>query len=275
MIINREAVIEKLKDLKQKGYVVPSEDMIATNEDIKKIKDVARINTRVLNLIEKNIEPGIAATDLNTIAHDFIVYQGATSKLLGFQNPLTNKKYDKSISVSINSELFFGLVGSDKILKNGDIVNICVPIGHKDYSSVISRMFIVGNVRKEDKRLVKTSKECLDEAIKSIKPWGCIGDLFDVIEKYAKDNGYSNFDFIGHNVGISTTKKLVLDGKVDRNIILAPGMVLAIEPILTQGNNSYCLSDNKITYYTADGKLAARWTHTILITEDGAEILAS
>ena len=275
MIINREAVIEKLKDLKQKGYVVPSEDMIVTNEDIKKIKDVARINTRVLNLIEKNIEPGIAATDLNTIAHDFIVYQGATSKLLGFQNPLTNKKYDKSISVSINSELFFGLVGSDKVLKNGDIVNICVPIGHKDYSSVISRMFIVGNVRKEDKRLVKTSKECLDEAIKSIKPWGCIGDLFDVIEKYAKDNGYSNFDFIGHNVGISTTKKLVLDGKVDRNIILAPGMVLAIEPILTQGNNSYCLSDNKITYYTADGKLAARWTHTILITEDGAEILAS
>lgn len=67
----------------------------------------------------------------------------------------------------------------------------------------------------------------------------------------------------------------MLDGKVDRNIILAPGMVLAIEPILTQGNNSYCLSDNKITYYTADGKLAARWTHTILITEDGAEILAS
>lgn len=274
MIINREAVIEKLKDLKQKGCVVPSEDMIATNEDIKKIKDVARINTRVLNLIEKNIAPGIAATDLNTIAHDFIIYQGATSKLLGYQNPLTNKKYDKSISVSINSELFFGLVGSDKVLKNGDIVNICVPIEHKEYSSVVSRMFIVGNVKKEDKRLVKISEECLDEAIKSIKPWGCIGDLFDVIEKYAKDNGYSNFDFIGHNVGIRTTKKLVLDGNVDRNIILVPGMVLAIEPILTPGNNNYCLSDNKITYYTADGKLAARWTHTILITEDGAEILA-
>ena len=274
MTINREAVIEKLKDLKQKGYVVPSEDMIATNEDIKKIKDVARINTRVLDLIEKNIKVGIAAKDLNTIAHDFIIYQGASSKLLGYQNPLTNKKYENSISVSINSELFFGTVGPDKVLKNGDIVNICVPIEHKGYSSVVSRMFIVGNVKKEDKRLVKTSKECLDEAIKSIKPWGCIAGLFDAIEKYAKDNGYSTFDFIGHNVGISGIKKLVLDGNIDRNIILVPGMVLAIEPILTQGKNTYCLSDNKITYYTADGKLAARWTHTILITEDGVEILA-
>lgn len=274
MIINREAVIEKLKDLKQKGYVVPSEDMIATNEDIKKIKDVARINTRVLNLIEKNIEPGIAATDLNTIAHDFIVYQGATSKLLGFQNPLTNKKYDKSISVSINSELFFGLVGSDKVLKNGDIVNICVPIGHKDYSSVISRMFIVGNVRKEDKRLVKTSKECLDEAIKSIKPWGCIGDLFDVIEKYAKDNGYSNFDFIGHGIGLKSLEKLMFTySQSDKDMLLVPGMLLSIEPVIAQGKIDCIVDDSGCVYNTCDGKLAAQWTHNVLVTEDGVEIL--
>ena len=276
MTINRESVIEKLKDLKDKGYIVPSEDMIATNEEIQKIKDVARINTRVLNLIEKNIKPGITAKDLNTIAHDFIVYQGASPKLLGYQNHLTNEKYDKSISVSINSEVFLGKADQDKVLKNGDIVNICIPIENKGYSCEASRMFMIGNVKKEDKRLVKTSKECLDEAIKSIKPWGCVGDLVDSIEKHAKDNGYGLFYFIGHGVGLNTLEKLMfyLSG-LDKNMILAPGMVLSIQPVLTQGKNDCCLSDNKLTYYTADGKLAARWTHSILVTEDGVEILAS
>ena len=274
MTINRESVIEKLKDLKDKRYIVPSEDMIATNEEIEKIREVSKINIETLDLIEKNIKPGMTTYELNNLAHEFIISKGAESAFYNNTHAYPDQKFTKSVSISRNNEVFLNVSNTNKVLEDGDIVNVWSPIRYNGFSSDVSRMFMVGNVSDEAKKLVEVTKECLYKAIESIKPWGCVGDLVDSIEKHAKDNGYSVFDFIGHGVGLNTLEKLMFYlSKLDKSMVLAPGMVLSIEPILTQGKNDCYMDDNKCVYYTCDDKLTARWTYNILVTEDGVEIL--
>lgn len=146
MTINREKVIEEIKDLKEKGHVVPHEDMITAKEQIEKIKEVTTTITELLDLIEKNIKPGITTEEINNIAHDFIISQWAVPGFLGTQNHLTGQKYTKIITISINNEVFLGVLSHDRVLKDGDIVNVCIPIRYNEYSSNVSRMFVVENV---------------------------------------------------------------------------------------------------------------------------------
>ena len=275
MTINRESVIEKLKDLKEKGYIVPSEDMIKTNEEIEKIREVAKINIETLDLIEKNIKVGMTTDELNNLAHEFITSKGAESKFLNVLNPLTKQKYTKSISISRNNEASLNVSNTNRVLEDGDIVNVCVVIKYNGYSSDVSRMFMVGNVSDDAKKLVEVAKECTLKGIEAIKPWKRVGNVFDAIEKHAKDNGYSTSDFIGHGIGTITFEKLMLynNADMDMDMVLVPGMALTLEPIIAQGNKDCYMGDDGCVYYTCDGKLVSQWAYTFLVTENGVEIL--
>ncbi|CEK37754.1 methionyl aminopeptidase [Paraclostridium sordellii] len=263
---------EKLKELKKQGYEVPSHDIIKNKEQIDKIKESAKINNEVLDLVAKNIKAGMSTEDINKIVHEYTVSKGAIPAPLGYGG------FPKSLCTSINSEICHGIPSEDVILKDGDIINIDVSTIYDGYYSDASRMFMIGNVSDKAKKLVEVTKECLEAGIKAVKPWGHIGDIGAAIQEHAEKNGYSVVrDFGGHGIGLQFHEDPFVFhyGAKNEGMILVPGMIFTIEPMINEGiYELYIDAENEWTAYTDDGLLSAQWEHMILVTEDGVEILS-
>lgn len=263
---------EKLKELKKQGYEVPSHDIIKNKEQIDKIKESAKINNEVLDLVAKNIKAGMSTEDINKIVHEYTVSKGAIPAPLGYGG------FPKSLCTSINSEICHGIPSEDVILKDGDIINIDVSTIYDGYYSDASRMFMIGNVSDKAKKLVEVTKECLEAGIKAVKPWGHIGDVGAAIQEHAEKNGYSVVrDFGGHGIGLQFHEDPFVFhyGAKNEGMILVPGMIFTIEPMINEGTYElYIDAENEWTAYTDDGLLSAQWEHMILVTEDGVEILS-
>ncbi|MDU7967618.1 MAG: methionyl aminopeptidase [Paeniclostridium sordellii] len=263
---------EKLRKLKKQGYEVPSHDIIKNKEQIDKIKESAKINNEVLDLVAKNIKEGMSTEDINKIVHEYTVSKGAIPAPLGYGG------FPKSLCTSINSEICHGIPSEDVILKDGDIINIDVSTIYDGYYSDASRMFMIGNVSDKAKKLVEVTKECLEAGIKAVKPWGHIGDIGAAIQEHAEKNGYSVVrDFGGHGIGLQFHEDPFVFhyGAKNEGMILVPGMIFTIEPMINEGTYElYIDAENEWTAYTDDGLLSAQWEHMILVTEDGVEILS-
>ncbi|RDY28384.1 methionyl aminopeptidase [Romboutsia weinsteinii] len=263
---------EKIEELKNKGYEVPSHDIIKNDEQINNIRESAKINNAVLDLVAEKIKIGMTTDDIDKIVHDYTISQGAIPAPLGYSG------FPKSVCTSINNEICHGIPSSDIVLKDGDIVNVDVSTIYNGYYSDASRMFMLGNVSQEAKRLVEVTKECLYKGIEAVKPWGHLGDIGAAIQKHAEDNGYSVVqDFGGHGIGLQFHEDPFVYHYGDKNegMILVPGMIFTIEPMINQGTyDLYIDEENGWTSYTEDGLLSAQWEHMILVTEDGVEILA-
>ncbi|MEG1312442.1 MAG: methionyl aminopeptidase [Romboutsia sp.] len=263
---------EKINVLKQKGYEVPSHDIIKNKEQIKKIKESAKINNEVLDLVEKNIKEGMATEEINKIVHDYTISQGAIPAPLGYSG------FPKSVCTSINSEICHGIPSEDIVLKDGDIVNVDVSTIYNGYYSDASRMFMIGNVSDEAKRLVEVTRECLYKGLEAVKPWGHLGDIGAAVQKHAEENGYSVVrDFGGHGIGLNFHEDPFVFhcGEEHVGMILVPGMIFTIEPMINQGDYELYIDEkNGWTSYTEDGLLSAQWEHMVLVTEDGIEILS-
>ena len=162
-------------------------------------------------------------------------------------------------------------------LKEGDIVNVDVSTIYKGYFSDASRMFMIGNVSDEAKRLVEVTKECLEIGIKAAQPWARIGDIGAAIQAHAEKNGYGVVrDLCGHGIGLKFHEdpEVAHFGKKGTGMMILPGMTFTIEPMINQGTYKVDFDDaDGWTVRTDDGKLSAQWEHMILITEDGNEIL--
>ncbi len=247
--------------------------MIKTNEDIEKIKESAKISSSLLDLISENIKPGITVKELNKIAQEFIISKGAVSGFLETSSLMNGEKYTKSISISINNEVILNILSTDRILKDGDIVNVCSHIKYNGYYSNASRMFVIGNINNKTKRLLRITKECLDKGIEAIKPWGSVSDIINAIEEHTKNNGYSVFDKMGHILFPNVIESPFLIQSKGESMMLIPGMIISLQPVITEGNSIFFLDDTVSRYYTCDGKLFAQWGSMILVTEDGIEIL--
>ncbi|SCI92543.1 Methionine aminopeptidase [uncultured Clostridium sp.] len=262
----------KLNELKKLGYEVPTHDIIKNKEQIEKIKESAKINNAVLDEVEKNIKAGMTTEDINKIVHDYTISQGAIPAPLGYGG------FPKSVCTSINSEICHGIPSEDIVLKDGDIINVDVSTIYNGYYSDASRMFMIGNVSENAKRLVEVTKECLEEGMKAVKPWGHIGDIGAAIQEHAEKNGYSVVrDFGGHGIGLQFHEDPFVFhyGSKNEGMILVPGMIITIEPMINEGGyDLYIDAENEWTAYTDDGSLSAQWEHMILITEEGIEILA-
>jgi len=263
---------EKLSDLKRRGYIVPTRNLIKTKAQIEGIKKSAEINNSLLDLISENIKEGMTTEEINKLAHDYTVSKGGIPATLNYDG------FPKSICVSINNEVCHGIPSKDVILKNGDIVNVDATTILNGYYSDASRMFMIGEVDEEAKKLVEVTKECLDKGLEAVKPWGFLGDIGAAIQEYAESNGYSVVrEFGGHGVGLDIHEEPFVShlGKRGTDMVLVPGMVFTIEPMINAGSNEIFIDeDDGWTVFTDDDSLSAQWEHTILVTEDGIEIIS-
>jgi len=263
---------KKLSDLKRKGYIVPTKNLIKTKDQIEGIKNSAKINNGLLDLISEKIKEGMATEEIDKLAYDYTVSNGGIPATLNYDG------YPKSICVSINNEVCHGIPSKEVILKSGDIVNVDATTILNGYYSDASRMFMIGEVNEKAKKLVQVTKECLNKGLQAAKPWGFLGDIGAEIQEYAGSNGYSVVrDFGGHGVGLDIHEEPFVFhfGRRGTDMVLAPGMVFTIEPMINAGSHeTYIDKNNGWTALTADGSLSAQWEHTVLVTEDGIEVIS-
>ena len=262
---------EKLLEFKRKGVVVPPREIIKNKEQIEGIRESGQINTAALDLVASKIKAGMSTEEIDTLIHDFTVSKGAIPA------PLNYEGFPKSCCTSINDEVCHGIPDKNIILKDGDIINVDVSTIYNAYFSDASRMFMIGNVHPDVEKLVKVSKECLDLGLQAAKPWGFLGDVSEAVQKHAESNGYSVVrEFGGHGVGLEFHEDPFVShvGKKGTDMLLVPGMVFTIEPMINMGKRYIFVDEeNDWTALTEDGYPSSQWEYTVLITEDGTEIL--
>ena len=233
---------EKIREFARNGEIVPDRSLIKSTKDILGIKKSAAINTGVLDHVAKHIHVGMSTGDIDRLVYDYTVSHGAIPA------PLNYEGFPKSVCTSVNDEVCHGIPDDEIILQEGDIVNVDVSTIFHGYYSDASRMFMIGEVSEEAKRLVQVTKECLEIGIKAVKPWGHVGDIGAAIHEYATSKGYSVvIDFAGHGVGKAFHEDPIVShvGRKGKGMILAPGMVFTIEPMINEGDyHLYIDEDN-------------------------------
>lgn len=256
-----------------KGHMVPDNSMIKTPEQIEGIKESSRINTAVLDYVGEHIKAGISTGEIDRWVHEVTTSRGGSAAPLGFDG------FPKSVCTSINEQVCHGIPSDKVILKDGDIINVDASTCYKGYYSDASRMYCIGEVSPEKKRLVQVVHECVELGLKEVKPWGFLGDMAQAVQDHAQANGYRVVEEIGgHGVGLEFHEEPWIGyvGKRGTDLMMAPGMVFTIEPMINMGTKEvYVDEEDNWTVRTVDGKPSAQWEIMVLVTEDGHEVLAS
>lgn len=265
------AMDDKIHHYALEGHIVPERGMLKSKEQIQGIRDSSVINIAVLDAVEKMIGPGITTQQIDNLVHDMTVQMG------GFPAPLNYEGFPKSVCTSIDEVVCHGIPSDDVVLKEGDIVNVDVSTLYKGYFSDSSRMFCIGNVSEEKKKLVQVTKECMEKGLAMVKPWNFLGDMAQAVNDHAKANGYSVvIDIGGHGVGLEFHEEPFVSyvTKAGTEMLMVPGMVFTIEPMVNMGTSEIYIDDKDgWTVYTQDGKPSAQWEITVAVTEDGHEVL--
>lgn len=244
--------------------------MIKNPEEIEKMRVAGRLAAEVLEMIEPYVKPGISTDKLNDICHNYIVNQQKA-----IPAPLNYHGFPKSICTSVNHVVCHG-IPSDKILKDGDIVNVDVTVLKDGFHGDTSKMFLVGNPSIMAKRLCQITQECLYLGIKMIKPGVRLGDIGAAIQHYAESQHYSVVrEYCGHGIGrdFHEDPQVLHYGTPGTGEILQAGMTFTIEPMINAGKREVTLLPDGWTVITKDRKLSAQWEHTILVTDSGYEVL--
>lgn len=261
----------RLAELKTQGKEIPEPAMIKNAEQIAGIREACKLNSQILDEVAKHIKVGMKTDDIDKIVYEYTISHGGRPSDLGFMG------FPKSCCTSVNDVICHGIPG-DYVLKSGDIVNVDLTTEFNGYFGDASRMFMLGKVSKEAKDLVNVTRECMRRGIQAAQAWNTVGDIGAAIGPYAKKHGYSvMLDYGGHGVGIASWEDPFIChvGKRGEGMVLVPGMVITIEPMINIGTDEYYESGFKDwEVHTADGKLSAQWENTILITEKGPEILS-
>lgn len=263
---------EKIASYKEAGHIVPPRKIIKNEEQIHALRESGRINTEILDFIATKIEAGMTTAEIDILIYSKTQELGGVPATLGFEG------YPKSVCTSINEQVCHGIPSSDVILKDGDIINVDVSTIYNGYYGDSSRMFCIGNVSEEKKRLVEVTKECVEIGLAQVKPWTFLGDVGQAVHEHAVKNGYSVVREIGgHGIGLEFHEEPCVSyvTKKGEEMLLVPGMVFTIEPMVNMGTDEV-IFDEKDGWgvYTADGKPSAQWEIMVLVTEDGYEVLA-
>lgn len=265
------ALDKRILYLQNKGHLVPTRNLVKTPEQIEGIRRSGTINTGVLDLVQSEIKEGMSTEEIDRLVYDYTVSQGAIPAPLNFEG------FPKSVCTSINEVVCHGIPDKNRILRNGDIINVDVSTILDGYYSDASRMFMIGEVSPEKQRLVNVTKECLEIGMKAARPFGFVGDIGHAIQKHAEKNGYSVVrDLCGHGVGLAFHEEPEVNhfGKKGTGMVLVPGMIFTIEPMINMGTYEVFIdAADGWTVITADRKPSAQWEHTLLMTENGVEIL--
>ena len=250
---------------------MPQRNIIKNAEQIAGIKESCKINIAVLDYIEKNIHEG-----MNTAEIDKIVYDMTTS-MGGIPAPLNYEGYPFSVCTSVNDQVCHGFPSNVVILKAGDIINVDCSTILNGYFSDSSRMFCIGEVSPEKKKLLQVTKDFLELGFKEVNTWGFLGDMGQAVHDHAFSNGYTVVREIGgHGVGLEFHEEpwVGYNSRRGQEMLMDPGMIFTIEPMVNMGQpDIYVDSDNDWEVYTDDGLPSAQWEIMVLVTEDGHEVL--
>jgi len=237
--------------------------------DIENIKQAGRLALDTLDLVESEIRPGIITDDINTLVHEFTIKHGAVPA------PLNYRGYPKSVCVSVNEVICHGIPGN-RILNEGDIVNVDVTPILNGYYADANKTFFVGTPGPEAKKIVHVARKSLMKGMSMVKPGNTIGDIGWAIQQYAEKRECSVVrEFVGHGVGFEFHEPPQIPhfGIRGEGIRLIPGMVFTIEPMINLGKKELVILDDHWTAVTKDGSLSAQFEQTILVTDDGFESL--
>ena len=263
---------EKIEEFEGAGHIVPSHEILKNAEQIEKIKESAKINVAVLDYVAEHIKTGISTAEIDKWVYDI------TTKMGGVPAPLNFEGFPKSVCTSINNEVCHGIPSEDVIIKDGDIINVDVSTNLNGYFSDSSRMFCIGNVSEENRKLVEETKNAVYEGLKQVKPWGFLGDMGQAVNDYVKSKGYSVVREVGgHGIGLEFHEDPWVSyiSKKGTEMLMVPGMIFTIEPMVNAGKpDIFVDEDNGWTIYTEDNSMSAQWEIQVLVTEDGYEIIA-
>lgn len=266
-----EEVEAKIQHYKKEGYRLPQRHLLRTAQQIEGIRASARINTALLDYIADHIQEGMTTADIDHMVYCFTTDHDAIPA------PFLYEGFPKSVCTSINEVVCHGIPSTREVLKDGDIINVDVSTIYKGYFSDASRMFLIGNVSPEMRRLVQVTKDCRDIGVQTAQPWTRLGDVGAAIQEHAEKNGYSVVrDLCGHGCGVKFHEEPDVEhfGKRGTGMLIVPGMTFTIEPMINMGRYDVYIDEaDGWTVLTDDGLPSAQWESQILITETGNEIL--
>ena len=243
---------------------------IKTPEQIEKIRAAGEIAARAIALVGENAKPGITTDELDKIAHEYIISQGAYPSTLGYRG------FPKSCCTSLNEVICHG-IPDDTALQEGDILNVDITAYKDGFHGDSNFTFLIGDVAQEVTDLVSRTKESLERAIAVVLPGRPINVIGRTIESFAKRFNYGVVrDFTGHGIGEAFHSGLVVphfDAAPNYSNTMEVGMVFTIEPMLTLGTHEWDLWEDNWTVTTKDKSITAQFEHTLVVTETGAEIL--
>ena len=260
--------------------------LIKNSEEIKLIKQGGQIIGRILDDLAKMCRPGISTWDIDQAAEKMIIEVGGRPAFKGYKNRSTDRPFPSTICASINEELVHGIAKKEAILKNGDIFTIDIgmewPVFAKSSPGKPSRGFYtdtavtvaIGKIPAKTRELMRVTQESLERAIEVIKPGNTVADIGKAVEDYVKSQGKYGIvrDLVGHGVGHAVHEEPRIPNYYDRNldyIVLKPGMVVAIEPMISLGGWRVTTANDGWTIVMVDSSLCAHYEHTIIVTKSG------
>lgn len=248
---------------------------IKNNTDIEKMRIAGKLASEVLDFITPHVKPGITTGELDKLCHDYMVNVQKTVPAPLNYAPPGHAPYPKSICTSVNHQICHGVPG-EKVLKSGDIVNLDITVIKDGYHGDTSRMFCVGEPSIQARRLCDVTYDCMWLGIAKVKPGATLGDIGHAIQSHAEKNGYSVVrEFCGHGIGkkFHEDPQVLHYGRPGSGLKLQAGMIFTIEPMINAGRRDIKQLNDGWTIVTKDHSLSAQWEHTVLVTENGYEVL--
>ncbi|MEN8178986.1 MAG: type I methionyl aminopeptidase [Pseudomonadota bacterium] len=243
---------------------------IKTDHEIEKMRIAGRLAAEVLEIIEPHVKPGVTTAELDQICHDYIVNQQNA-----IPAPLNYRGFPKSICSSVNQVVCHGIPG-EKRLKKGDIVNLDITVIKDGYHGDTSKMFRVGETSILANRLIDTTYQALWIGIEQVRPGAKVGDIGHAIQEFVESHHYSVVrEYCGHGIGkeFHEEPQILHYGTAGVGATLQQGMCFTIEPMVNAGRQQVKLRPDGWTVITKDRSLSAQYEHTLLVTQDGVEVL--
>lgn len=259
-----------LEKFEKEGYPLPHRELILSPEQIEGIRRSARVSIKILDELEDFIKEGITTEQINQVVHNITASEG------GIPADLHYKGFPKSCCTSINEVVCHGIPSENVFLKEGDIINVDITTILNGYYSDTSRMYTIGKISKEAESIVDFTKRAMYAGIDCIRPYMPVNEIGNLINDMADKEGYSVVRALcGHGVGINFHSEPSVQHfrSNAKSMILVPGMVLTVEPMINQGTFDVEVLEDEWTVVTKDRKLSAQWEHTVLVTETGHEII--
>jgi len=243
---------------------------IKNQQEIEKMRVAGQLAGEVLQMIQPHVQAGITTDELDKICHDYIV-----DEQKAIPAPLNYHGFPKSICTSVNHQVCHG-IPSDKKLKKGDIINIDITVIKDEFHGDTSKMFFVGEPPIKAAHASRIALECMRMGIELVKPGIHLGDVGHIIQKHAESNRCSVVrEYCGHGIGrgFHEDPQVLHYGKSGTGIVLEPGMIFTIEPMINAGKRQVKLLSDNWTVVTKDHSASAQWEHTILVTKTGHDVL--